>query len=31
MEVEQVLQNSYKKLHDLQIHKNTAPFVIKFL
>jgi len=31
MGVEQLLQNSYKKLQDLQIHKNAVPFVIKIL
>jgi hypothetical protein len=29
MGMQQVLQNFYKKLQNLQIHKNTAPFVIK--
>ena len=29
MGVEQVLQNSFKKLHDLQIHKSVAPFAIR--
>lgn len=29
MGVEQELQNSCKKLQDLQIHKSVAPFVIR--
>jgi len=29
MGVEQVLQNSCKKLQDLQIHNSVAPFVIR--
>jgi hypothetical protein len=28
MGVGQMLQNTYKKLQDLQIHKSTTPFVI---
>lgn len=30
MGVEQVLQDFNKKLQNLQIHKNTAPFVKKY-
>ncbi len=31
MGVEQALQNFYKKLQDLQIHKSTAPLMNKIL
>jgi hypothetical protein len=31
MGVKQMLQNSNKKLQDLQIHKSTTPYVINIL